>query len=115
MVVSKCEVIGRYQFVQVKNVSASTARKPILHKKPELLLERGPFDLHHVRVTRCLIRFFGTGTTGAVAKRLGREWIGIERDEKYIRVATARIAGVSLQPQPKPIEAKRSFRSYSIL
>jgi len=36
--------------------------------------------------------FFGTGTTGAVAKRLGREWIGCEREEAYIKVATARIA-----------------------
>ncbi|APG62521.1 modification methylase [Sphingorhabdus lutea] len=35
--------------------------------------------------------FFGTGTTGAVAKRLGREWIGCEREQKYIDVATQRI------------------------
>jgi modification methylase len=36
--------------------------------------------------------FFGTGTTGAVARRLGREWIGIEREPKYVKVAKARIA-----------------------
>jgi len=36
--------------------------------------------------------FFGTGTTGAVAKRLGREWIGCEREADYRKVATARIA-----------------------
>ena len=36
--------------------------------------------------------FFGTGTTGAVARRLGRRWIGIEREPDYIKVATARIA-----------------------
>lgn len=35
--------------------------------------------------------FFGTGTTGAMAKRLGRHWIGIERDETYIEVANQRI------------------------
>ena len=35
--------------------------------------------------------FFGTGTTGAVAKRLGREWIGCEREENYIEVAEERI------------------------
>ncbi len=35
--------------------------------------------------------FFGTGTTGAIAKRLGREWIGCEREESYRKVATARI------------------------
>lgn len=35
--------------------------------------------------------FFGTGTTGAVAKKLGRNFIGIEREEKYIREAKKRI------------------------
>ncbi|MDF0544471.1 site-specific DNA-methyltransferase [Sphingobium sp. H39-3-25] len=35
--------------------------------------------------------FFGTGTTGAVAKRLGRQWIGIEREDDYIEVALERI------------------------
>lgn len=35
--------------------------------------------------------FFGTGTTGAVAKRLGREWIGCEREADYRKVARARI------------------------
>jgi len=35
--------------------------------------------------------FFGTGTTGAVAKRLGRDWIGCEREADYRKVASARI------------------------
>jgi modification methylase len=35
--------------------------------------------------------FFGTGTTGAVAKRLGREWIGCEREDEYRRIASQRI------------------------
>ncbi|WP_404365965.1 site-specific DNA-methyltransferase [Sphingomonas sp. MMS24-J45] len=35
--------------------------------------------------------FFGTGTTGAVAKRLGRRWIGIEREADYIAAAEERI------------------------
>ena len=35
--------------------------------------------------------FFGTGTTGAVAKRLGREWIGCEREDEYRRLASERI------------------------
>ena len=38
--------------------------------------------------------FFGSGTTGAVAKKLGRNWIGIERDRKYIKVAQKRIDAV---------------------
>ncbi len=45
--------------------------------------------------------FFGTGTTGAVAKKLGRNWIGIERDKKYIGVARQRIDAVT----PSPAEA----------
>jgi modification methylase len=36
--------------------------------------------------------FFGTGTTGAVAKMLGRDFIGIEREEAYRKVAAERIA-----------------------
>jgi modification methylase len=35
--------------------------------------------------------FFGTGTTGAVARRLGRQWIGIEREKRYVKVARERI------------------------
>jgi len=42
--------------------------------------------------------FFGSGTTGAVAKKLGRNWIGIERDEKYLQVAQNRLNAV--QPAP---------------
>lgn len=35
--------------------------------------------------------FFGTGTTGAVARRLGRNWIGCEREEAYREIALERI------------------------
>jgi modification methylase len=38
--------------------------------------------------------FFGTGTTGAVAKRLRRRFIGIERDETYAAAARERIAAI---------------------
>ncbi len=38
--------------------------------------------------------FFGTGTTGAAAKRLGRHFIGIEQNELYIKEAGLRIAKV---------------------
>jgi modification methylase len=38
--------------------------------------------------------FFGSGTTGAVAKLLGRHYIGIEREPRYIRVARERIDNV---------------------
>ena len=38
--------------------------------------------------------FFGTGTTGAVAKMLGRDYIGIEREAAYRKVAKYRINSV---------------------
>ena len=62
-------------------------------QKPEALLHRvilaatKPGDV-------VLDPFFGSGTTGAVAKRLGRRWIGIERDPAYIDLARKRIAAV---------------------
>lgn len=54
--------------------------------------------------------FFGTGTTGAVAKRLGRRWIGIERDEAYARIAEERIAAVRTLPVAS-LETQRSKRT----
>src|SRR5215470_10924891 len=39
--------------------------------------------------------FFGTGTTGAVAKRLRRRFIGIEREAEYIAAARTRIAEIT--------------------
>lgn len=62
-------------------------------QKPEALLYRvllassKPGDV-------VLDPFFGTGTTGAVAKKLGRHFIGVERDRDYLRAARARIAAV---------------------
>jgi modification methylase len=59
-------------------------------QKPEALLYRillactKPGDV-------VLDPFFGTGTTGAVARRLGRRWIGIERESSYVKVALERI------------------------
>jgi len=38
--------------------------------------------------------FFGTGTTGAVAKKLNRKWIGIEKEQRYIRLARERIDNI---------------------
>ena len=44
--------------------------------------------------------FFGTGTTGAVAKRLGRHFIGIERDPDYAKIAAERIAQIETLADP---------------
>jgi modification methylase len=63
-------------------------------QKPEPLLYRvilsssSPGDV-------VLDPFFGSGTTGAIAKILHRNWIGIEREEKYIQVAQKRIDAIN--------------------
>jgi modification methylase len=68
-------------------------------QKPEALIARAvlaasrPGDL-------VLDPFCGTGTTGAVAKRFGRRFIGIEREVAYARAAEARIAAVESLPEP---------------
>ncbi len=60
--------------------------------------------------------FFGSGTTGAVAKELGRNWIGIEQDIDYIKAASARINAVlpvdltELEVPAKRDEAKVAFK-----
>jgi modification methylase len=62
-------------------------------QKPEALLHRvimastKPGDV-------ILDPFFGTGTTGAVARRLGRRFVGIEREADYAKLARQRIAKV---------------------
>jgi modification methylase len=62
-------------------------------QKPEALLHR--VILASTRPGDVILDpFFGTGTTGAAAKRLGRRFIGIEREEQYAALAKARIAKV---------------------
>ncbi|WP_068071816.1 site-specific DNA-methyltransferase [Novosphingobium lentum] len=60
-------------------------------QKPEALLYRVMLATTH-KGDVVLDPFFGTGTTGAVARRLGRHWIGCEREAAYIEVAEERIA-----------------------
>jgi len=66
-------------------------------QKPEALLHRvllattNPGDV-------VLDPFFGTGTTGVVARRLGRHFIGIEREAAYVELARARLAHVTPAP-----------------
>jgi modification methylase len=59
-------------------------------QKPEALLYRVMLATTH-KGDVVLDPFFGTGTTGAVAKRLGREWIGCERESGYRDAALERI------------------------
>ena len=69
-------------------------------QKPEALLHRvimsssKPGDV-------ILDPFFGSGTTGAVAKRLGRNFVGIDREDKYINAAIERIDAVETVKSPQ--------------
>ncbi len=72
-------------------------------QKPEALLHR--VILASTKLGGVVLDpFFGTGTTGAVAKKLGRSWIGIEREEVYARHAEARIDGIAAPTEPELYE-----------
>ncbi|WP_310621068.1 site-specific DNA-methyltransferase [Flexibacterium corallicola] len=63
-------------------------------QKPESLLYRILLSTSN-KGDVILDPFFGTGTTGAVAKKLGRHFVGIEREDAYISAATKRIDKVT--------------------
>ncbi|MBT4772930.1 MAG: site-specific DNA-methyltransferase [Rhodospirillaceae bacterium] len=74
-----------------ERIKGEDGRKAHPTQKPESLLHR--VVLASTRVGDVILDpFFGSGTTGAVAKQLGRDFIGIERDPDYIAVAEKRIA-----------------------
>jgi len=91
-----------------ERLKTSDGKKLHPTQKPEALLSRviiaasRPGDV-------VLDPFFGTGTTGAVAKRLGRWFIGIERNPVYARAAAARIAAIDPFPEATlvPFETPR--------
>ncbi|OCW55637.1 site-specific DNA-methyltransferase [Hoeflea olei] len=76
-----------------ERLKGEDGRKVHPTQKPEALLARvlmassKPGDV-------VLDPFFGSGTTGAVARRLGRHFVGIEREQDYIDAARARIDAV---------------------
>jgi DNA modification methylase len=78
-------------------------------QKPEELLTRiiaassRPGDL-------VLDPFLGSGTTAAIAKRLHRNWIGIEREDVYFRAAQKRIKAVQPLPADDPLLTEVAIR-----
>ncbi|HWJ38003.1 MAG TPA: site-specific DNA-methyltransferase [Sphingomicrobium sp.] len=74
-----------------ERVKAADGTKAHPTQKPEALLYR--ILLACTKPGEVVLDpFFGTGTTGAVARRLGRRWIGIERETAYVKVAQERIS-----------------------
>jgi len=84
-------------------------RKAHPTQKPEALLHRIVLASTN-RADVVLDPFFGTGTTGAVAKQLGRRFIGIEQDADYVKAARERIAKVKVLSDA-PLETQPSKRS----
>ncbi len=63
-------------------------------QKPECLLHRVIVSTSNAG-DLVLDPFCGTGTTAAVAKRLGRRYLTIDREESYVEVARTRLASIS--------------------
>jgi modification methylase len=82
---------------------AHPTQKPLALLERVLLASTRPGDL-------VLDPFFGTGTTGAAAKRLGRRFVGIERDPDYARLARERLAATVAAPADEyaPVIEKRA-------
>jgi len=72
----------------------ANGRKTHPTQKPEALLQRVLLAASHPG-DLVLDPFFGSGTTGAVARRLRRNFIGVERDSGYAAAARMRIDGSS--------------------
>lgn len=66
-------------------------------QKPESILYRVILSSSHPGDV-VLDPFFGTGTTGAVAKKLHRHWIGIELESQYIKLAKRRLEDIIPEP-----------------
>lgn len=96
---------GRYRLKE-GGIKLHTAQKPESLLYRVLLASTRPGDV-------VLDPFFGSGTTGVAAKRLGRHYIGIEKEEEYVRAAEERIRSTpeadpsSLATMPSPRMERR--------
>ncbi|GMO58932.1 MAG: adenine-specific DNA-methyltransferase CcrM [Rickettsiales bacterium] len=87
-----------------ERIKGEDGKKAHSTQKPEELLKR--VILSTTKANDIVLDpFFGTGTTGAVAKKLGRNFIGIEKEKKYIDVAKKRIDNIkTLMPEANLVE-----------
>ena len=74
--------------IKANGKKAHTTQKPEALLYRVLLSRTQPGDV-------VLDPFFGTGTSGVVAKKMGRHWIGIEREPRYVQLAQERIRDVA--------------------
>jgi len=90
--------------IRVDGEKAHTTQKPEALLYRVILSSSNPGDV-------VLDPFFGTGTTGAVAKKLQRHWIGIERDPDYAKVAQERIDAIVPSPFDEALLTTKSKRT----
>jgi len=83
--------------LRIDGMKAHSTQKPLALLYRVLLSSTNPGDV-------VLDPFFGSGTTGEAAHRLGRHWIGIERDPRYVELARQRIAGLPPIPEPDVLQ-----------
>jgi site-specific DNA-methyltransferase (adenine-specific) len=84
-------------------VKAHSTQKPAALLYRIILAASNPGDV-------VLDPFFGTGTTGAVAEVLHRQWIGIEREQRYIQIAQERIQAITPKPYNEAVFDVRDWK-----
>lgn len=89
--------------IRVNGEKAHTTQKPEALLYRVILSGTNPGDA-------VLDPFFGTGTTGAAAKKLRRHWIGIEREAAYVEVAQQRIDAVTPVPAGEDLLVTKTRR-----
>ncbi len=82
--------------LKINGVKAHATQKPEALLYRVILASSNPGDV-------VLDPFFGSGTTGAVAQKLHRRWIGIERDAEYVALARERIASLPVSTAPEEV------------
>ncbi len=87
--------------LKLDGVKAHATQKPEALLYRVLLSSSQPGDI-------VLDPFFGSGTTGAVAHKLGRRWIGVERDPANITLARRRLASLPPQALPEDLALPRT-------
>jgi len=90
--------------IRLNGESLHSTQKPLALLHRVILSSTNPGDI-------ILDPFFGTGTTGAAAKILHRNWIGVEKDPLYIPVARQRIDQIKIEDyQPEIFDVKDDKR-----
>jgi len=84
------EINGGKQMRNMWQINAQRHKTKHPTEKPEILLDR-IISIGSKKGDRILDPFMGSGTTGVVAKALGRKFLGIEKDEEYFEGAKERI------------------------